>query len=79
MEEENCLKVRVVVSENPGIDRSFLEEERKALGPFVFQQEYEGEFVASDTSNDRRREAKSGGIGGISDKRIWILILSLIG
>jgi hypothetical protein len=48
-EEEGWLKVKVVVSENPRIDRGFLEEEKRTLGPFIFQQEYGGEFVASET------------------------------
>lgn len=48
-EEDGWLKVKVIVDENPRINKDFLEEEKRALGPFIFQQEYEGEFVASET------------------------------
>jgi hypothetical protein len=48
-EEDGWLKIKVPVNENPRIDGTFLEEEKRALGPFIYQQEYEGEFVASET------------------------------
>jgi len=48
-ELEGWQKVRVIASENLRIDPRFLEEEKKALGPWIFAQEYEGEFVANET------------------------------
>jgi hypothetical protein len=43
------LKLRVVASECRRITKEFLEEERVRKGPYVYSQEYEGAFVASDT------------------------------
>lgn len=43
------LKFRVVANECRRITKEFLEEERIRKGPYVFAQEYEGEFVASET------------------------------
>lgn len=43
------LKLRVVASECKRITKEFLEEERIRKGPYVYSQEYEGAFVASDT------------------------------
>lgn len=48
-EETNWLKLKVVASECKRISRKFLEEEKEALGPFVYAQEFMGEFVASET------------------------------
>ena len=38
-----------MASHNPRIDPAFLEEERAALGPWVYAQEYEGEFVGDES------------------------------
>jgi hypothetical protein len=43
------LKLRVVAKECSRISQEFLDEEKIRHGPFVFAQEYEGEFVASET------------------------------
>jgi hypothetical protein len=45
----NWLKAKIVASHNPRIDPAFLEEERAALGPWVYAQEYEGEFVGDES------------------------------
>jgi len=47
--ESDWLKLRVVASECKRITQSFLNEEKKALGPWVFSQEYEGEFVGDES------------------------------
>lgn len=43
------LKLRVVASECKRITKEFLEEERIRKGPYIYAQEYEGQFVASET------------------------------
>ncbi len=43
------LKIRVVASECKRISAEYLAEEKARHGPYIFAQEYEGEFVASDT------------------------------
>jgi hypothetical protein len=48
-EGEAWLKLKVIASECKRISHAFLEEERKALGPWVFAQEYEGEFVGDES------------------------------
>lgn len=48
-EGEGWLKLRVVASECKRISARFLEEERTALGPWVYAQEYEGEFVGDES------------------------------
>lgn len=48
-EEEGWLKIRVVASDCSRISKSFLEEEKKALGPWVYSQEYEGVFVGDES------------------------------
>ncbi len=48
-EETQWLKLKVVASACKRISTEFLAEEKKALGPYVYAQEYEGEFVASET------------------------------
>ena len=48
-EADGWLKIRVVASSNPRINPAFLDEERKALGPWVYAQEYEGEFVGDES------------------------------
>lgn len=50
-EENNdtWLKIRVIASENPRISPEALEEAKQELGPYVYAQEYLGEFVTSET------------------------------
>jgi hypothetical protein len=43
-------KVQIPASEVPRISQAFLEEERAAMGDFMFRQEYGCEFVASSDS-----------------------------
>ena len=43
------LRLKVVASECSRISAAFLAEEKEELGPYVYSQEYEGEFVASET------------------------------
>lgn len=43
------LKLRIVASECKRITKEFLDEERVRKGPYVYSQEYEGAFVASET------------------------------
>lgn len=43
------LKLQIVASECKRITKEFLEEERIRKGPYLYAQEYEGEFVASET------------------------------
>jgi hypothetical protein len=47
---EGWERVQVKATECPRISPAFLEEERQALGPMRFAQEYECEFIDSDTS-----------------------------
>jgi hypothetical protein len=48
-EEPGWLKLKVVASECKRISEKFLEEERQALGPWVYSQEYEGNFVGDES------------------------------
>jgi hypothetical protein len=43
------LKLKVVASDCTRITKAFLEEERIRKGPYMYAQEYEGQFVASST------------------------------
>ncbi len=43
------LKLRVIASENPRISSEFLSEMRQQLGPWVYAQEFEGEFVGDSS------------------------------
>lgn len=46
---EAWLRLKVVASECRRISASFLAEEKEELGPYIYAQEYEGEFVAAET------------------------------
>lgn len=48
-EEEGWLKLEVVASQCKRISEKFLAEERQALGPWVYSQEYEGKFVGDES------------------------------
>ena len=50
MHGEGWERVSVKASECPRIDPEFLKQEREALGPLLYSQEYECEFIDSDTS-----------------------------
>jgi hypothetical protein len=43
-------RVHITASDCPRISPEFLEEERAALGSFVFEQEYEGRFIQAEDS-----------------------------
>ena len=43
------LRLRVVAAECSRISAEFLAEEKEELGPYIYSQEYEGAFVASET------------------------------
>jgi hypothetical protein len=47
---EDVERIKIVGRECPRIDAAFLDEMRKKLGPMLFAQEFEGEFIDSDTS-----------------------------
>jgi len=46
---ETWLRLKVVATQCKRISTEFLAEEKEELGPYVYSQEYEGEFVASET------------------------------
>ena len=59
-------KHRLRASENPRISREYLEEMKETLGPFAYAQEFECEFVASETqliSHEMILKARDTGIG----------------
>jgi hypothetical protein len=43
-------RIKIIGRECPRISAEFLEEMREKLGPMLFAQEFEGEFIDSDTS-----------------------------
>jgi hypothetical protein len=47
---EGAERIRIIGRECPRIDPDFLERMRKKLGPMLFAQEFEGEFIDADTS-----------------------------
>jgi hypothetical protein len=47
---EGAERIRITGRECPRIDEAFLDEMRGKLGPMLFSQEFEGEFIDSDTS-----------------------------
>ncbi len=49
-ESEQFRKIKITADQCPRITREFLREERKALGQYWFEQEYECEFHQSETS-----------------------------
>jgi hypothetical protein len=49
-ESEEFRKIKITAGECPRITKEFLREERKALGQYWFEQEYECEFHQSETS-----------------------------
>jgi hypothetical protein len=64
-------RVRITGEQVPRISRSFLAEERSALGPWLFKQEYEGAFVNAEDSvfSDDDIAAMVAPIGGPDDER----------
>jgi hypothetical protein len=47
---EGAERIKIIGRECPRIDSEFLERMRKKLGPMLFAQEFEGEFIDADTS-----------------------------
>jgi hypothetical protein len=47
---EDVERIRIVGRECPRISAKYLEQARRRMGPMIFSQEFEGEFVDSDTS-----------------------------
>jgi hypothetical protein len=43
-------RIKITGRECPRIDQAFLDEMRGKLGPLLFSQEFEGEFIDSDAS-----------------------------
>jgi len=49
-ESDTWEKYSALASANPRISKAFLEEERKALGPFLFSQEWECQFLEPESA-----------------------------
>jgi hypothetical protein len=47
---ENWKRIRVTASECPRISAAYLEQERRELGPMLFSQEFECQFIDAATS-----------------------------
>jgi hypothetical protein len=47
---ENVERIKIVGRECPRITAEFLDQQRKKLGPLLFSQEFEGEFIDSESS-----------------------------
>ena len=47
---EGVERIRIIGRECPRISTEFLDQQRRKLGPMLFAQEFEGEFVDADTS-----------------------------
>ena len=71
---EDWFRVSVAATECPRISAEFLEEERRAIGPLWFAQEYMGEFVDSGTAvfgRDLVERAVDDGLGPIEVWPMW--------
>ena len=47
---EGVERIRIIGRECPRISAEFLDQQRRKLGPMLFAQEFEGEFIDADTS-----------------------------